>query len=250
MADSAGGFFIGKDTGDDYLQVQIGATSDGGGSWTSGSHSLGHSPVPTTDIPYVFIVSMKRDHNGYLTGRSSFNGGQTYKWVSNATTLPSGNWESQTIQIGQELNSRAFVGKIYQVAILNRGIAEFEVTDMFSVGAEIIPMDAIIDTKAATDADSHAKISDHKTIYVLASFGDMFYAKAGYSAADAEVVANYTTTTVTDAPDDISGPMVGIGAQLESPLPFLDVVRVEATYTDYGSMSITTTNTNLSLIHI
>ena len=38
--------------------------------------------------------------------------------------------------------------------------------------------------------------------------------------------------------------MIGIGAQLESPIPFLDVVRIEATYTDYGSMSITTTNTN------
>ena len=122
--------------------------------------------------------------------------------------------------------------------------AEFEVSDMFSVGAELIPMDAIIDTKAGTAADSHAKISDHKTIYVLASFGDMFYAKAGYSHADATVTANYVNTNVTDAPDSISGPMIGIGAQIESPIPFLDVLRVEATYTDYGSMSITTTNLN------
>ena len=122
--------------------------------------------------------------------------------------------------------------------------AEFEVNDMFSVGAEIIPMDAIIDTKATTAADSQAKISDHKTIYVLASFGDMFYAKAGYSMADAKVEAKYVTTTIGDAPDSLEGPMIGIGAQLESPLPFLDVLRVEATYTDYGSMSITTTNTN------
>ena len=121
--------------------------------------------------------------------------------------------------------------------------AEFEVTDMFSVGAEIIPMDAIIDTKSTTPADSHAKISDHRTIYVLASIGDMFYAKAGYSEADVSVIANYTTTTIDDAPDSLSGPMIGIGAQLESPIPFLDVVRIEATYTDYGSMSITTSNT-------
>ena len=122
--------------------------------------------------------------------------------------------------------------------------AEFEVTDMFSVGAELIPIDAVIDTKANTSADTHAKISDHKTIYVLASIGDIFYAKAGYSHADAKVTPNYVNTTVDSAPDDISGPMVGIGAQLESPLPFLDVVRIEATYTDYGSMSITTSNTN------
>ena len=121
--------------------------------------------------------------------------------------------------------------------------AEFEVTDMFSVGAELIPMDAIIDTKSATSADSHAKISDHKTIYVLASIGDMFYAKAGYSHADASVTANYANTAVTDAPDDISGPMVGIGAQIESPIPFLDVVRLEATYADYGKMTIDSTST-------
>ncbi len=38
--------------------------------------------------------------------------------------------------------------------------------------------------------------------------------------------------------------MVGIGAQLESPIPFLDVVRLEATYTSYSEMEITTTNTN------
>ena len=122
--------------------------------------------------------------------------------------------------------------------------AEFEVTDMFSVGAELIPMDAIIDTKSATSADSHAKISDHKTVYVLASISDVVYAKVGYSHADAKVTAKYDNTTIDDAPDDISGPMIGIGAQLESPIPFLDVVRIEATYTDYGSMSITTTNLN------
>ena len=121
--------------------------------------------------------------------------------------------------------------------------AEIEVTDMISVGAEIIPMDAIIDTKNDTAADSHAKISDYRTVYVLASFGDMFYAKAGYSEADVSVIANYTTTTIDDAPDSLSGPMIGIGAQIESPIPFLDVLRVEATYTDYGSMSITTSNT-------
>ncbi len=122
--------------------------------------------------------------------------------------------------------------------------AEFEVTDMFSVGAEMIPMDAVIDTKTNTSADSHAKIKDHKTIYVLASIGDMFYAKAGYSHADVSVVANYVNTTIDDAPDALSGPMIGLGAQFESPIPFLDVVRLEATYTDYGSMSITTSNTN------
>ena len=122
--------------------------------------------------------------------------------------------------------------------------AEFEVNDMFSIGAEYIPLEATIDTKATTSADSHANISDHKTIYVLVPIADVFYAKAGYSHADSSITANYANTTVTDQPDAIEGPMIGLGAQLESPIPFLDVVRLEATYTDYGKMSITTTNTN------
>ena len=122
--------------------------------------------------------------------------------------------------------------------------AEVQIGDMISVGAEFIPLEATIDTKNSTNADSHANISDHKTIYVLLPIGDMFYAKAGYSHADASVVANYTTTTIVDAPSEIDGPMVGVGAQFESPIPFIDVVRLEATYTDYGTMSIRTTNTN------
>ena len=122
--------------------------------------------------------------------------------------------------------------------------AEIELGDMISVGAEYIPIEATIDTKSTTAADSHANISDHTTAYVLVPIADMFYVKAGYSQADVSVVANYANTTVTKAPSEIEGPMIGLGAQFESPIPFLDVVRLEATYTDYGDMSITTTNTN------
>ena len=105
-------------------------------------------------------------------------------------------------------------------------------------------MQAIIDTKSTTTADSHATIENHKTVYVLVPIGDTpLYAKAGYSHADATVKANYTTTTINSAPDAVEGPMVGIGAQIESPIPFLDVVRLEATYTDYGKMTIDSTST-------
>ena len=122
--------------------------------------------------------------------------------------------------------------------------AEVEMGDRFSVGAEYIPLEATIDTKASSNVDSHANISDHTTVYALFPIADRFYVKAGYSRADVSVVANYVNTTVTKAPDEIDGPMIGLGAQFESPIPFLDVVRLEATYTDYGDMSITTTNTN------
>ena len=116
--------------------------------------------------------------------------------------------------------------------------AEFEVTDMVSIGVEYIPLEATFDTKSTTTADSHATVEDHKTIYVLVPIGDVFYAKAGYSHADASVVANYTTTTINSAPDSVEGPMIGFGAQLESPIPFLDVVRLEGTFTSYDEMTI------------
>ncbi len=121
--------------------------------------------------------------------------------------------------------------------------AEIELANNISVGVEYIPMQAIIDTKSSSNVDSHAIIENHTTIYALKRFGDTFYAKAGFSQADAEVKANYTTTTINDHDDTVDGPMVGIGAQLESPIPFLDVVRLEATYTKYNEMEITTTNT-------
>ena len=122
--------------------------------------------------------------------------------------------------------------------------AEFEVTDLISVGVEYIPLQAIIDTKSTTTADSHATIEKHKTIYALVPMADTpLYIKAGYSHADATVVANYDTTTITSAPDAVEGPMIGLGGQFESPIPYLDVIRVEATYTDYGKMTINSTST-------
>ena len=38
--------------------------------------------------------------------------------------------------------------------------------------------------------------------------------------------------------------MIGIGAQFDSPIPFLDVVRIEGTYYEFDELEITTTNTN------
>ena len=126
--------------------------------------------------------------------------------------------------------------------------AEVETGAGFSVGLEYIPIEATIDTKATTAADSHANISDHKTLYVLVPFGNL-YGKIGYSHADVSVTANYndagaSSTVVNSHSDAIEGPMIGIGAQFDSPIPFLDVLRLETTYTDYDEMSITTTNTN------
>ena len=66
---------------------------------------------------------------------------------------------------------------------------------------------------------------------------------AGNLTVGGNFTVNGTTTTINSAPDAVEGPMIGLGAQLESPIPFLDVVRLEATYTDYGKMTIDSTST-------
>ena len=123
--------------------------------------------------------------------------------------------------------------------------AEFSVNDMVSVGLELVPMEGKISTKDTTSSDTTVTVSDLITAYALVSIGDgPFYGKVGYSTVDLAVDSNYTQNTVNSFDDSAQGPMIGLGAQFDSPIPFLDVVRVEGTYTDLGELSITTTDTN------
>ena len=122
---------------------------------------------------------------------------------------------------------------------------EANVTDAVSIGLELVPMEGIVDSSAAARSDTQVTVSDLKTLYALVPFGDTpLYGKIGYSHADLSVVANYVQTTIGSASDSLEGPMVGIGAQFDSPIPFLDVLRIEGTYHAFDELSITTTNTN------
>ena len=122
---------------------------------------------------------------------------------------------------------------------------EANVSDRVSLGIEIVPLEGIVDSNAAARSDTQVTVRDLKTVYALVPFGDTpIYGKVGYGHADLSVVANYVTTTVGSASDSLEGPMVGIGAQFDSPIPFLDVIRVEGTYYKFDELSITTTNTN------
>ena len=122
---------------------------------------------------------------------------------------------------------------------------EADVSDMVSLGIELVPMEGIVDSNAAARSDTQVTVSDLVTVYALVPFGDTpLYGKIGYGHADLSVVANYATTTVGSHTDALEGPMIGIGAQFDSPIPFLDVIRVEGTYYKFDELSITTTNTN------
>jgi hypothetical protein len=123
--------------------------------------------------------------------------------------------------------------------------AEFSVNDMVSVGIELVPLEGQISTKDTTSSDTTVLVSDLVTLYALVPFGSTpFYGKIGYSQVDLAVDSNYTQNTVNSHDDSANGPTIGLGAQFDSPLPFLDVVRLEGTYTDFGELSITTTDTN------
>ena len=124
---------------------------------------------------------------------------------------------------------------------------EFAATDMISVGLEYVPLSGIISLDG-NSVDSRAEVSDFMTAYIMMSVDagpGKLYAKAGYADAQIGTVTSNDTSTVNSQSDALEGPMLGIGFQTaEGALgDALDLVaRLEATYTDFDDVSITTTS--------
>jgi hypothetical protein len=122
--------------------------------------------------------------------------------------------------------------------------AEVNLADNIAVGIELVPLEAVIDTKSTTTTDSQVTVEDLMTLYVLASkdtsFGSV-YGKIGYSSADLTAVSNYGLA-LTNASDKAEGPMVGIGAQFEVPTPIINTIRLEATHTMFDELKISSTD--------
>ena len=122
--------------------------------------------------------------------------------------------------------------------------AEVNLADNIAVGIELVPLEAVIDTKPTTTTDSQVTVEDLMTLYVLASkdtsFGSV-YGKIGYSSADLTAVSNYGLA-LTNASDKAEGPMVGIGAQFEVPTPIINTIRLEATHTMFDELKISSTD--------
>ena len=116
-----------------------------------------------------------------------------------------------------------------------------------SVGFEIVPMEGIIDTKSDTGTDTQVTVSDLMTLYILGAkemdFGTI-YGKVGYSSADLSAKANYGQT-LSNMSDAAEGPMVGVGAQFDVTNEYIssliNTVRLEATYTQFNDLKITST---------
>jgi len=121
---------------------------------------------------------------------------------------------------------------------------ETSFNDVVSVGLEWVPLEGQISTLDTTASDTTAFVSDLKTLYALFPLGDSgVYGKVGYAHVDLAVDSNYDHNTVNSFDDAAHGPMIGIGAQIDSPIPYLDVLRIEGNYTKFGEISITTTDT-------
>ncbi len=120
-----------------------------------------------------------------------------------------------------------------------------------SLGLEVIPFTATIMLENPKEAMTGAELSDHTTLYgqYMISMGSGgVYVKAGYASADIGTItqtrnsgAETPITTVNSQSDKLEGPMLGIGFQ-SNELGDGFVARLEATYTDYDDISVTTTS--------
>ena len=132
-------------------------------------------------------------------------------------------------------------------------VAELNIdkVDGLSVGLEIIPITATIMLENAKEAMTGAELSNHTTLYgqYMHSTGNGgVYLKAGYAMADIGTITQTVNASaesgnqaVNSQDDKLQGPMIGIGFQT-SEFGAGFVARLEATYTDYDDVSVTTTS--------
>ena len=119
-----------------------------------------------------------------------------------------------------------------------------------SVGVEYIPFTATLGVDGSK-TDSHLELSDHTTLYLLAAKeftnGASVYGKLGYASADiSNVKANYTATTASSPSGNLEGPVYGLGLQTAEFSPLGMIARLEATYTEYDDVQVTTTENGIT----
>jgi len=109
------------------------------------------------------------------------------------------------------------------------------------------------DTRVSTTSSLTAEFKDHYTIYVQPTFvinkDSAFYGKIGYSQAKVTLPATIVgstngaganvTETITNRSPDMKGMQYGLG--LKTFLTNQAYVSIEASYTDYDTISTTTT---------
>lgn len=113
-----------------------------------------------------------------------------------------------------------------------------------SLGIEHVPFDADVSLDGK-NSSKDANVDNYNTVYLLASReagnGGTVYAKLGYSKADIGTVTTDADVTVNSQSDSLEGVMIGGGLQ-SAELDNGFVVRGEVTYTEFDTISITTTS--------
>lgn len=124
-----------------------------------------------------------------------------------------------------------------------------------NIGIDYIPLTANLQHKDGNDANSgtlSAEVKNHLTIYLSPrhDFGDgmTVFGKIGYSQADISqkgaTVDNGRGASVITGDGDMSGWTVGLGIEKQIDAGgYLDFLRAEVQYTDYNSLSYTSTKT-------
>lgn len=128
---------------------------------------------------------------------------------------------------------------------------ELPALEGLSLGVEVIPFTATIMLENAKEAMTGAELSDHRTFYgqyMYSTGNGGIYVKAGYAMADIGTITQTKNdgvetpiTTVNSQSTSLEGPMIGIGFQTNELANGL-VARLEATYTDYDDISVTTSS--------
>jgi len=134
---------------------------------------------------------------------------------------------------------------------------EKELTNLnLALGLDFIPLTAEIDKLGGGDGtDATVEVGNQITLYVQPSKelsnGFKVFGKLGYSRMSLDIsdVKRQATTNVSGTPStdtntskDLDGVMVGLGVEKSVSAGPFDFIRLEASYTDYDSVSHTNSN--------
>ena len=178
-------------------------------------------------VLFAMMITTSAFANGGMIGIKYGTG--ELEATKNSYTAGSNTYAAQTKAKDHEYGAIFFELNVPEVAGL-------------SLGIDYIPYTATVSIDG-NSSDSYVELSDHTTLYGLYTMdvaGVSPFVKLGYSKADVAAFANYDGTTINSSDDNMSGITYAVGVQAE----VMDGVmgRFEASYTEYDTVSATTTS--------
>ena len=160
--------------------------------------------------------------------------------------------ETQNLTSAAKLNSSGSAKFPFASIFLER---EKEFTNLnVALGLDFIPLTAEIDKLGGGDGtDATVEVGNQITLYVQPSkelsnglkvFGKLGYSRMSVDITDIKRQASTAGTASTDkaTSKDLDGVMVGLGIEKSVSVGPFDFIRLEASYTDYDSISHTNSN--------